>query len=153
MQRSNFGSWELPKDPKKGSPSLFDQHYTIVGSGVYYCERPVARPVAITGPFVDSNQVLKPAEYERSENAARLAERLRRQPGVVGIEDVALSDFADMLVRVARSIKEYRYDVVLCPLRGGRIIGLETNLICQSEPIEPFDGSDMGRRLNEQRNL
>jgi hypothetical protein len=67
--------------------------------------------------------------------------------------EVELSRYAETLVEVSRVIKESAYDVVPCPMRGARMPGLQGNVVCQSEPFEPFEGTDMAQKFNDQRIL
>ena len=43
---------------------------------------------------------------------------------------------AAKLVEVSRLIKESAYDIVLCPMRGARLAGLQADLVCSTEPVQ-----------------
>jgi hypothetical protein len=77
----------------------------------------------------------------------------RQSKDVFGVSQQVLKGYAEKLIEVSRIIKESAYDLVLCPMRGARMPGLQGQLVTQSEPFQPFDGTDMGKRINEERIL
>jgi hypothetical protein len=79
--------------------------------------------------------------------------KLKKSTGVFTVSEPVLIQYADKLVAVARILKENSYDVILCPLRGARMPGLQAELVGNSNAFSAFDGTDMGAGLNEKRIL
>jgi hypothetical protein len=132
---------------------MFDKPHTIVGSGLFVCEQILFRPIEITSPFIKPAAPMEVADQVTGPQADMFATRMRQSPGVFPVSETVLRRYAETLVEVSRAIKESTYDIVLCPMRGARMPGLQGNLVCQSEPFEPFDGADMAQRVNDERIL
>jgi hypothetical protein len=134
-------------------PPTFDQPSTIVGSGVWLAPALVLREIHITSPYLQPAAPIEPVDYAEGAQAAALAaEMKKRQEGYLVSQQV-LKAYADKVIEVARKIKERAYDIVLCPLRGARMPGLQANIICKTEFFQPFDGTNMSRGNNDERIL
>jgi hypothetical protein len=132
---------------------MFDKPYTIVGSGLFVCEQILFRPAEITSPFLKPAARPEVVDYHTGSEATLFASRTKQAKDVYAISQQVLSRYAEKLLEVSRIIKESAYDVVLCPMRGARMPGLQGHLVTQSEPFQPFDGSDMANRVNDDRIL
>ncbi len=131
---------------------MFNRPGTILGSGMFLCEQLYSQPVNITSPYI------KPAALEKVDGAvgqetSGFVVRTRESPNVFPVYQPTLVTYAGKLVEVARIFKEGAYDIVLCPMRGARMPGMQADLVCQTEPFRPFDGSDMAQRFNDERIL
>lgn len=132
---------------------MFDKPYTIVGSGLFVCEQILFRPTEITSPFLKPAAQPEVVDYQTGKQASLFPSKARQTKGVFSVSQQVLSRYAEKLIEVSRIIKESGYDVVLCPMRGARMPGLQGHLVTQSEPFQPFDGTDMGKCTNEDRIL
>jgi hypothetical protein len=130
---------------------MFDKPNTIVGSGLFVCEQILFKPAEITSPFLKPAAQPEVADQCIGAQTTFFMSSAKRSKGVYGVSQQVLSRYAEKLIEVSRIIKESEYDVVLCPMRGARMAGLQGQLLTQSEPFQPFDGSDMGKRTNEER--
>jgi hypothetical protein len=136
-----------------GGQNMFDRSPTIVGSGMFACDPLVYQQVTLTAPFLKPAAALAPQQTETGPEAARFAAYMKKSPEVFPVSQVLLARYAAKLVEVSRLVKESAYDIVLCPMRGARMAGLQVDLICSTEPIQAFDGSDMGKGINVERIL
>jgi hypothetical protein len=132
---------------------MFDKPCTIVGSGLFVCEQILFRPAEITSPFLKPAAQPEVVDYHTGTQAALIAFRAKQSKGIFSVSQQVLSRYAEKLIEVSRIIKESAYDAVLCPMRGARMPGLQGQLVTQSEPFHPFDGSDMAKRVNDDRIL
>jgi hypothetical protein len=127
----------------------FQRPEYILSSGLFLASQILMRPVEITSPYV-SPSLLKIEDWVYGAPAVA---QVKKSPGVFTVSEPVLIQYADKLVEVARILKENSYDVILCPLRGARMPGLQAELVGNSDAFRAFDGADMGAGLNEERIL
>ncbi len=131
---------------------MFNKPNTMLGSGLFLCEQLFSQKVKITSPYIMPDALEKVDGTSGQETAAFVA-RIGQSPRVFLLYQPTLNTYAGKLVEVARMIKESAYDIVLCPMRGARMPGVQAALVCQTEPFRPFDGSDMAQQFNDERIL
>lgn len=83
----------------------------------------------------------------------KYVDEMKRTPGVFPVKLDVVNAYGAKVIEISRIIKESKYDVILCPLRGARLPGIQSDLMCYTEVFEPFDGSDLGKGWNEARIL
>jgi hypothetical protein len=132
---------------------MFNTPYTHVGSGLFVCEQLLAQPVTITSPFIKSSAPIEPVEQVGAREVSAFVDRMRKQANVYRMQQDVVKRYAAKLIEVSRIIKESAFDIVFCPMRGARMPGLQADLVCQTEPFNPFDGSDMAKGFNDDRIL
>ncbi len=131
---------------------MFNTPENYVASGIYIAPPIVAYAVNITNPFYKADSPVIIDTIAEGTESDKLIESLRKQKQLYTIQKPHAFDYASKLVNVARMIKESEYDLVLCPLRGGRLPGLQSQIICNdSKLFRPFDGTDMSRGTNDKR--
>jgi hypothetical protein len=155
---TNFRSGGKDPQPYPGLGGLtFDQPNTIIGSGMYCFDRlfqaRVYPPIEMTGPCVTPHTILTPQQYVSGASVEKFISEMKQRSDVFSVPQNALSDYAQTIVQVARIIKESKYDVILCPLRGARLPGLQADIICKDEPFTPFDGVHLAQGTNDARIL
>lgn len=131
---------------------LFDTPPNLVPSGVYLARPLVVHTAAIsiTNPFFVSNSPVQIEQSATGDEAKKLANSCEGDPNVIVVNRPIVMDYSVELIRVSRIIKESQYDIVLCPLRGARLAGLQSRLICDDENFFPFDGTDMSRGARDE---
>ena len=77
---------------------------------------------------------IEPAYQETGPQADAFVARTKQSQGVFSVSQAVLTRYAQKLVEVARIIKENTYDIVLCPMRGARMPGLQSNRT--REPVQ-----------------
>src|ERR1051326_3171689 len=129
---------------------MFNRPTTIVGSGGFVCEQLLAQPGNITSPFLKAG-ALEQGDGASGPQTSGFVARVRETPNVFTVHQPTLNVYAKRLIEVTRIIKESNYDLMLCPMRGARMPGMQAELVSQSDPFSPFDGSDMGKGVNDDR--
>jgi hypothetical protein len=132
---------------------LFKTPGTHIGSGLFICDQIFARSITITSPFIKSSAPIEPAERVDPPEVDSFMNQLKKDRHIYRIQREVLTGYASKLIEVARIIKESAFDIVFCPMRGARMPGLQADLVCQTEPFSPFDGSDMAKEMNDNRIL
>jgi hypothetical protein len=132
---------------------MFDKPHTITGSGRFICEQLLLRPAEITSPFLNPASEPEIVDYRTGSEASLFVSEVKQSESVFVASQEVLGKYAEKLIEVSRIIKESAYDILLCPMRGARMPGLQGQLVCHSEPFEAFDGSDMAQRINDDRIL
>lgn len=131
---------------------MFDTPGNYVPSGIYLAPPLLAYAVNITNPFFRENSPLVIVEMAHGDDSPKLVEKLKKQPQIYQVQRALIHDYAEKLVGAARIIKESDYDLVLCPLRGGRLPGLQARIICNDMQLfRPFDGTNLSRGGNDKR--
>jgi len=118
---------------------MFDTPYTHIGSGLFVCEQILSQQINITSPYVKPNAPAEPVEQIGCREVDDFVARKKLNRCVFPVQQSVLSEYAAMLIEVSRLIKESAYDIVFCPMRGARMAGLQANLVCESEPFNPFE--------------
>jgi hypothetical protein len=132
---------------------MFNTPYTHVGSGLFVCEQLFTQPITITSPFIKDSAPIMPVEQVDAWEVDFFVNRMKREPNVYRMRQDVVKQYATKLIEVARIIKESAFDIVLCPMRGARMPGLQADLVCQTELFSPFDGADMAKGINDDRIL
>jgi len=83
------------------------------------------RPAEITSPFLKPAAQPQVVDYHTETQAALFASKAKQSKGVFSVSQQVLSRYAEKLIEVSRIIKESAYEVVLCPMRGARMPGLQ----------------------------
>lgn len=136
------------------SHKVFETPNDYIPSGVWLAPALVGFTTStkISNPFYQSNSRNQIETIEFGDGALKLIESSLNKQGVYRVQKTQVSDYASRLVNVARMIKESNHDLVLCPLRGGRLPGLQAQIICDDPNLfHPFDGTDMSRGTNDNR--
>jgi hypothetical protein len=127
---------------------LFDIPVGMVPSGEYMATPLVVHTasVSITNPFFSSNSPVKVEQFWDGDRSGNLIDACKRNPDIVVVNRPLVLDYSAELIKAARVIKELDYDLVLCPLRGARLAGVQSSLICDNpDNFAAFDGTDMSR--------
>lgn len=125
-----------------------------IPSGMYLCEPLVLHTSQITNPYFHSSSPLEQEEKATGSDARKLLKTYSQGANVFVVKKPVVMDYAAELVRAVRVIKERRYELVLCPLRGARMPGIQARAMSDNADIfHPFDGTGMAQGINDERIL
>jgi hypothetical protein len=133
---------------------MFDPPQTLVGSGLWIAPPLVYQAVEISSPYVPPSAPIEP-DYSTVGPAetSRFADAMKRERSPFIIKQRVLTAYATKILDVARMLKESGYGVILCPLQGARLPGMQAGVICQNQWFRAFDGTDLSRGTNDDRIL
>lgn len=131
---------------------MFNRPDAILGSGLAIAESYLSGALRFTYPYVKPG-TLEVVQAVTGSAVNSFVAGFNKAPNVIAVHEPTLSTYAGKLFDIAYSIKASAYDIVLCPLRGARMAGVHVDLVCETEPVRAFDGSDMAQRTNDERIL
>jgi len=133
---------------------MFDMNDPPIPSGVYLCRPLVLRVTETTTPFFPGPSPVESEEVAVGQDAEKLYESTKQHNDCFVINRPIVMDYVTELVRAARVIREREYNVVLCPLRGARLPGIQAKVMADNADIfRPFDGTGMAQGSNDDRIL
>jgi hypothetical protein len=133
---------------------MFDPSQTFVGSGLWFAPPLVYKAVEISSPYIPPSAPIEP-EYSIAGRAetSRFVDVMKRERSPFIIKQRVLTAYASKIFEVARILKESGFGIILCPLRGARLPGMQADVICQTQSFRAFDGTDLSRGTNDHRIL
>lgn len=133
---------------------MFDMNDSPIPSGIYLCQPLVLQATQITNPFFPGASPVEAQEVAMGKDAESLYASAKQAPTFFVVNRPIVMDYAVELVRAARLIREREYDLVLCPLRGARLPGLQARVMSDNaDTFRPFDGTGMAQGSNDERIL
>lgn len=133
---------------------MFDPPQTLVGSGLWIAPPLVYKSVEISSPYVQPSAPIEPeCSMVGVAETSRYVDAMKRERSPFIIKQRVLTAYASKILEVARILKESGYGIILCPLRGARLPGMQAGVICQTQSFRAFDGTDLSRATNDDRIL
>jgi len=133
---------------------MFDQPSNYIPSGIYLFAPLVCNTISLANPFYYGASPVEPEERATGENAKSLIMFQKDKPSCFLVHKSVVMDYAAELVRAVRMIKEMDYQLILCPFRGARMPGIQARVMSDNADLfKPFDGTGMGRGVNDERIL
>lgn len=133
---------------------MFDMNNSPIPSGIYLCQPLVLQTIQVTNPFFPGASPVEPQEIAVGEDAKKLYASAKQSQDCFVVNRPIVMDYAVELVRAARLIREREYDLVLCPLRGARLPGIQARVMADNaDNFRSIDGTGMAQGSNDARIL
>lgn len=133
---------------------MYDMGCSPVPSGIWLCEPLIYRTTEITNPYYPKSTPIEPEEVASGSDIDQLVSKYRNKENYFIMNGPVVMDYASELVRTVRLIKEQAYELVLCPLRGARLPGIQARVMLDNaDCFRQFDGTGMAQGNNDTRIL
>lgn len=131
---------------------MFEVPPNYVASGQYICWPTLANTISLAGPCYAQASPLEPERIAQGNDATQLLNSYAKEPSCYTMQQPVVRDYAAAVVRAIRAITELNYEIILCPIRGARMPGIECSVM-SSKPglFQAFDGTGMAQGVNDTR--
>lgn len=131
---------------------MFETPTNYVASGQYICWPTLANTISLAGPVYAKASPLEPERIAHGRDAGLLLDSYANQPSCYTMQQSVVRDYAAGVVRAIRAITELNYEIILCPIRGARMPGIQCSVM-SSKPglFQAFDGTGMAQGVNDAR--
>ena len=125
-----------------------------IPSGMYICQPLLLQTTQLTNPFFQKSSPIETEETATGLDAIKLRTTHGHNDGVFVVNQPIIMNYAAELIKAVRIIQERQYEIVLCPLRGARMPGLQARVMSDNVDLfRPFDGTGMAQGTNDERIL